>query len=161
MYMVITLTAVFLFKVIDLQSGGTVYAMVDMNASASEMYIYVRTLGQNTINGIDGIIQDEFVVESQISHEMIMSEQNSESILEASIEVHAPQKYVNGLKIVNRGETELNKKELGMICRIVEAEAGGEDIAGRMLVANVILNRWFETRLKYLFKHGCHEFYKK
>lgn len=115
-----------------------------------------------------------------------------------------------------------------VLLRIVQAEAGGEDIKGRMLVANVVLNRleigfggktisdvvfaknqfapiedgrfftvtvddvtieavervldgedysqgalyfmcrplaskkgvrWFDNHLKFLFKHGCHEFY--
>ena len=31
--------------------------------------------------------------------------------------------------------------EFDVLCRIVEAEAGGEDMTGRILVANVILNR--------------------
>lgn len=31
--------------------------------------------------------------------------------------------------------------EFEVLCRIVEAEAGGEDMNGRILVANVILNR--------------------
>lgn len=115
-----------------------------------------------------------------------------------------------------------------VLLKIVQAEAGGEDIKGRMLVANVVLNRlenrgwgdtisdvvfykgqfspvadgrfftvkpdattmeavervlngedesegalyfmcrdlaskkgirWFDRKLKFLFKHGCHEFY--
>lgn len=118
--------------------------------------------------------------------------------------------------------------EYQVLLKIVEAEAGGEDIKGRMLVANVVLNRleigfggdtisdvvfdegqfspvasgrifkvtpsettieavervlagedesqgalyfmcrelaskkgirWFDKNLKFLFKHGCHEFY--
>lgn len=36
---------------------------------------------------------------------------------------------------------ELSKEERVVLERIVEAEAGGEDIYGRMLVANVVLNR--------------------
>lgn len=35
----------------------------------------------------------------------------------------------------------LTEKEFQILCRIVEAEAGGEDADGRVLVANVILNR--------------------
>ena len=118
--------------------------------------------------------------------------------------------------------------EYQVLLKIVEAEAGGEDIVGKMLVANVVLNRleigfggdtisdvvfdegqfspvasgrifkvtpseetieavervldgedksegalyfmcrelaskrgirWFDKNLKFLFKHGCHEFY--
>lgn len=122
----------------------------------------------------------------------------------------------------------ITEEDYQVLLKIVEAESGGEDIKGRMLVANVILNRleigfggdtitevvfdkgqfspvtsgkifrmipsettieavervldgedyskgalyfmcrelaskrgirWFENNLKYLFKHGCHEFY--
>ncbi len=122
----------------------------------------------------------------------------------------------------------ITEDDYQVLLKIVEAEAGGEDIKGRMLVANVILNRleigfggdtisevvfdegqfspvasgrifkvtpsettieavervldgedeskgalyfmcrelaskrgirWFDKNLKFLFKHGCHEFY--
>lgn len=36
---------------------------------------------------------------------------------------------------------ELSPQELEVLCRIVEAEAGGEDAEGKLLVANVVLNR--------------------
>ena len=72
------------------------------------------------------------------------------------------------------------------LLHIVEAEAGTEDIKGRVLIANVIMNRlsheefpdtitglffvqrsaadkknvsWFDKDLKKLFKYGVHEFY--
>ena len=35
----------------------------------------------------------------------------------------------------------LSPTELEVLCRIVEAEAGGEDEEGKLLVANVVLNR--------------------
>lgn len=35
----------------------------------------------------------------------------------------------------------LNEEEINILLRIVEAEAGGEDIEGKLLVANVVLNR--------------------
>jgi len=122
----------------------------------------------------------------------------------------------------------ITEDDYQVLIRIVEAEAGGEDIKGRMLVANVVLNRleigfggrtisdvvfskgqfspiadgrffkvtpsettieavervldgedysegalyfmcrelaskrgrrWFDKNLKFMFKHGCHEFY--
>lgn len=36
---------------------------------------------------------------------------------------------------------ELDEESLNVLLRIVEAEAGGEDIEGKLLVANVVLNR--------------------
>ncbi len=129
---------------------------------------------------------------------------------------------------------DVTKKEIGMLQRIVQAEAGGEDMIGKILVVNVIMNRiedesfpdsvekvifqsrdgeyqfspigdkrywsvkvsestkeavtralegedyskgalyfiarkrtksssakWFDNHLKWLFKHGGHEFYKE
>lgn len=38
-------------------------------------------------------------------------------------------------------EYELSRQDLEVLCRIVEAEAGGEDEEGKLLVANVVLNR--------------------
>ncbi len=38
-------------------------------------------------------------------------------------------------------EYQLEQEEWEVLCRIVEAEAGTEDIEGRLLVANVVLNR--------------------
>ena len=40
----------------------------------------------------------------------------------------------------------LKYKEYNVLLRIVEAEAGGEDITGKMLVANVIMNRVNSSR---------------
>ena len=40
----------------------------------------------------------------------------------------------------------LKNKEYNVLLRIVEAEAGGEDITGKMLVANVIMNRVKSSR---------------
>lgn len=37
--------------------------------------------------------------------------------------------------------TVYNEKDYNTLCRIVEAEAGGEDTVGKIMVANVILNR--------------------
>lgn len=44
-------------------------------------------------------------------------------------------------QILERQEECLSENEFQILCRIVEAEAGSEDMNGRILVANVILNR--------------------
>lgn len=46
-----------------------------------------------------------------------------------------------GVEMLERQGEVLTEEEFQVLCRIVEAEAGGEDMDGRMLVANVILNR--------------------
>lgn len=47
----------------------------------------------------------------------------------------------NGPVLTWKNPTKLNKEEYNALLRIVEAESGCEDIVGRILVANVILNR--------------------
>lgn len=53
----------------------------------------------------------------------------------------------SGQRVVDCGELErklayeLDEENLNVLLRIVEAEAGSEDIEGRLLVANVVLNR--------------------
>lgn len=39
----------------------------------------------------------------------------------------------------------ISEDEYEVLCRIVEAEAGGEDTEGKLLVANVVLNRTFDN----------------
>ena len=41
---------------------------------------------------------------------------------------------------------ELSDDEMGVLLRIVEAEAGNEDEEGKLLVANVVLNRQFQLQ---------------
>ena len=46
-----------------------------------------------------------------------------------------------GRNLTMEDSVKLSNEEYNALCRIVEAEAGGEDIMGRILVANVVLNR--------------------
>lgn len=48
--------------------------------------------------------------------------------------------------LVNENAVHLDEESYEILCRIVEAEAGNEDETGRMLVANVILNRVESSR---------------
>lgn len=50
-------------------------------------------------------------------------------------------KRIIGCEVLERQGEVLTEDEFQVLCRIVEAEAGGEDVDGRVLVANVILNR--------------------
>lgn len=60
---------------------------------------------------------------------------------------------------------EIEESELDILQRIVEAEAGGEDLEGKMLVANVVLNRVKEdafpdtiTEVVYQNRNGTYQF---
>ncbi|MGN0424341.1 MAG: cell wall hydrolase [Acetatifactor sp.] len=60
---------------------------------------------------------------------------------------------------------DVEEKELDILRRIVEAEAGGEDLEGKMLVANVVLNRVKEddfpdtiAEVVYQNRNGIYQF---
>lgn len=61
-----------------------------------------------------------------------------EQTLEQQVEQEAKTKKKTARK---KEKIQLSKKDRAVLLRIVEAEATGEDIKGRMLVANVVLNR--------------------
>lgn len=68
-----------------------------------------------------------------------MEEQTSHgSIVEA---VASGQRVINFEILHKKWVYDLSKEDYEVLVRIVEAEAGGEDIEGRMLVASVVLNR--------------------
>lgn len=48
--------------------------------------------------------------------------------------------------LVNENAIYLDKESIEILCRIVEAEAGTEDEKGRILVANVVMNRVESSR---------------
>ena len=159
----------------------------------------------------------------------ILQQQNRENEILNDVHIIKKAEAIDGLKVNYRQHFNISGKDREIMYRIVEAEAGGENINGRMLVANVILNRclndsfpdtvkdvvfeksqfspvsdgryysvnvskttkkavdkavsgidnssgavyfmcrrladnsnvcWFDNSLDYLFKYGCHEFYK-
>lgn len=56
-------------------------------------------------------------------------------------EISSPEREVAYDVLVNEDAVFLDEESMDILCRIVEAEAGTEDEEGRMLVANVVLNR--------------------
>ncbi len=52
----------------------------------------------------------------------------------------------NTMTIMVDGGLPISKEDFEILCRITEAEAGGEDTKGRTLVANVIMNRVRDKR---------------
>ena len=61
-------------------------------------------------------------------------------------DISSPERRVAYDVLVNEDAVFLDKESREILCRIVEAEAGTEDEEGRMLVANVILNRMESRR---------------
>ncbi|MEY8522642.1 cell wall hydrolase [Lachnospiraceae bacterium 38-10] len=60
--------------------------------------------------------------------------------------VSSPKRTVGYNVLVNEDAIFLDEESVEILCRIVEAEAGSEDEKGRMLVANVVLNRVESSR---------------
>ena len=73
------------------------------------------------------------------------SDQNGIQTGEENVETEIPAEEPDPTLVVEEGTDKKNIylkiKEYNVLLRIVEAEAGGEDITGKMLVANVIMNR--------------------
>ncbi len=109
---------------------------VEAYAMSDGMLIYVKTLGELGNN-----ILEEAGINNSLMNISIIRQQNKERVLETSIDIKKPVEIVNGLETRYRSEIKVNDKEKEILYRIVEAEAGGEDISGKMLVANVVLNR--------------------
>lgn len=73
-----------------------------------------------------------------------LDQQNKSQLIDAGAnprKVKPAYKTMNGLKVRKRDNVKVSDEERKILYKIVEAEAGGENIAGKMLVANVILNR--------------------
>ena len=87
-----------------------------------------------TVNGADNLDPDKFTDQNgiQTGEENVETEIPADESEPAPTEVEA-EDYKNKIR--------LKFKEYNVLLRIVEAEAGGEDITGKMLVANVIMNR--------------------
>jgi hypothetical protein len=60
--------------------------------------------------------------------------------------ISSPKRIVSYDVLVNENAVFLDEESTEILCRIVEAEAGNEDEKGRMLVANVVLNRVESSR---------------
>lgn len=60
--------------------------------------------------------------------------------------ISSPKRTVSYDVLINEDAVFLDEESVEVLCRIVEAEAGNEDEKGRMLVANVVLNRVESSR---------------
>ena len=87
-----------------------------------------------TVKGADNLDTAKFSDQNGI----LTGEENVETEIPADESEPAPT-VVEAEEQKNTNKLEYN--EYNVLLRIVEAEAGGEDITGKMLVANVIINR--------------------
>lgn len=76
----------------------------------------------------------------QLSLQQGLEEEEASSMIGNIDRADSGQRVID-YQVLERTGITLSEHDYQILCRIVEAEAGGEDINGRILVANVILNR--------------------
>lgn len=97
------------------------------------------------VNLSDNVTVTETVKDADALNLAKFTEQNEFQTGEENVETEIPAEEPDPTLVVEEGTDKKNIylkiKEYNVLLRIVEAEAGGEDITGKMLVANVIMNR--------------------
>lgn len=137
-------------------SGFLVFAMISLNAQAfggagknKVVPKECNTLKGNEEESFEGETEEtgliagpQFIVicknaleeQSKIEQEVVKECINLENV--GQIQKEFPKSPVNAYQ-----ELQLSENDYEALCRIVQAEAGGEDEKGKILVAEVILNR--------------------
>ena len=77
----------------------------------------------------------------QLDLEQALMPEEETSYLNLAEAVSSGQRIINYEVVERENLYDLSEEDYEVLLRIVEAEAGGEDIEGRMLVASVVLNR--------------------
>ncbi len=110
----------------------------------------------NTLSNSCGLTTlNVYAAEAALSEEVKVAEHQVQTMSiqtgEENVETEIPAEEPDPAPLVveevnNEKKIYLKYKELNVLLKIVEAEAGGEDITGKMLVANVIMNRVNSSR---------------
>lgn len=82
-------------------------------------------------------------VQTEINEEDIQEVSRFRKLLQ---NISSPKRVVSYNVLDNEDAVFLDEESREILCRIVEAEAGNEDLKGRMLVANVVINRMESSR---------------
>lgn len=90
---------------------------------------------------IEGVKINNTAARQAIHMEFQSIEEEKQSFLEASASVSSGQRVVDYEILAQEKKYKLSEQDYDTLLRIVEAEAGGEDEYGKLLVANVVLNR--------------------
>ena len=119
-----------------------VYAAEDTLSEISETVDIKIT---RKVNLSDNVTVTETVKDADALNLAKFTEQNEFQTGEENVETEIPAEEPDPTLVVEEGTDKKNIylkiEEYNVLLRIVEAEAGGEDITGKMLVANVIMNR--------------------
>lgn len=90
---------------------------------------------------VQGIVIEKGVVEAFTSNSGYEPAMQVTSFLGVTKEQVSGQRILTTNVVTRKRKVKVTATEYDNLLRIVEAEAGGEDFIGKMLVANVILNR--------------------
>lgn len=72
----------------------------------------------------------------------MINERMMSKVYERTLErIYGNERTVQCMSIDRNYRIDLGEQEMDILCRIVQAEAGGEDARGKILVADVIINR--------------------
>lgn len=72
----------------------------------------------------------------------LMNERAADKVYVRTLEhIYGNERTVECFSIQRNYRIDLEEQEMEILCRIVQAEAGCEDVTGKMLVADVIINR--------------------
>lgn len=92
-------------------------------------------------------VQGLFINKQAVKEAFMLVNDNGEDILQATNYLGVTREQVSTRRIldmnvlIRKNRIEVSRTDYENLLRIVEAEAGGEDKQGKMLVANVVLNR--------------------
>jgi len=90
---------------------------------------------------VQGIVIERGVVEAFTTNSNYEPAMQVTSFLGVTKEKVSEQRILTANVITRERKIKVTQSEYDNLLRIVEAESGGEDLVGKMLVANVVLNR--------------------
>lgn len=145
----------FLPKIKSLVAKGAVFSMVTLAACVTfgEMQanfgednkVYARTSNTTIVSIAEGEMEgiQEQMAQVQLDEEAIESFDESVEAMQSELasELAAQEVEARIARELEEKRIKLSETDKNVLLRIVEAEATGEDIKGKMLVANVVLNR--------------------
>ena len=129
--------------------GGKVYAASDGGAASSDEEVAVPTGIAGVVSGVvDTPSSGSTVTRIGSSCEQVIVGQRVQKVTNTTADLNVSSSMENKVNELDarsitlaENPTLMSDEDYDTLLRIVEAEAGSEDIKGRVLVANVIMNR--------------------
>lgn len=129
--------------------GGKVYAASDGGAASSDEEVAVPTGIAGVVSGVvDTPSSGSTVTRIGSSCEQVIVGQRVQKVTNTTADLNVSSSMENKVNELDarsitlaENPTMMSDEDYDTLLRIVEAEAGSEDIKGRVLVANVIMNR--------------------